>query len=202
MRMRVAVYCLATQTGLQGRVTAQMLRETLTYFHLVKIRPSGLLFPLLHGTSMVSPYRPITVSTQLPGKYKTRTSCFRWHVGIKQSGCEASAEITVKCDTHAYTNIRALSRLRNRATRNGREDRQLRSCFDYSQDVHVMHLNFKLDVFADSESTKGTTQRSITKELCSRGGFSTHNRSGILSWEVHVFVIVCALACAFRHGMK
>lgn len=88
------------------------------------------------------------------------------------------------------------------STRNGREDRQLRSCFDYSQDVHVMHLNFKLDVFADSESTKGTTQRSITKELCSRGGFSTHNRSGILSWEVHVFVIVCALACAFRHGMK
>ncbi len=127
-----------------------MLRETLTYFHLVKIRSSGMLVPLLHGTSRVSPYRPITAPTQLPGKYKTRTSCFRWRVGIKQSGCEASAEITVKCDMLVYTNIRALSRLRNRATRNGRENRQLRSCFDYSQDVRVMHLNFKLDVFADS----------------------------------------------------
>lgn len=48
-----------------------------------------------------------------------------------------------------------------------------------------MHLNFKLDVFAESEKTKQKhVQRKATDELRSCSIFSINNQSEMFSWEV------------------
>lgn len=132
--VRVAIYCLATQTGQSNTPDAQ--QDTKSKTHIFPFGENNAIWLVI---SIVAwHFDGLTVQTYnclhtAPWKIQRQEHPVLDAGLVSNRAAVKHRQKLLSNATRVHTqNIRALSHLPNRATRNGREDR---SCFDYSQNM-------------------------------------------------------------------